>query len=372
MLWIMISTTTLGARARHIASHGAGNMMSVSMTMSLSAPASVRGAVCARKAGAGRRRAMMIRTEAAFFDRFTKTATKSATTEDDDEGDMGAAYASYEEGAMEEEEEGDVRRAVNQSFSDALGMFDKLKANVSQTIDLEEVEVVEEDVITPVKKGGNAFGEMLRKQAEKAEKQRAILEQDYEQGVAPTTRLRADRSAGGAPVAAFTGGNVGEGTWTLSPVVDEGSKGKRLPTLTIKRGETKIIGRSKAPGVDIAVPLPCVSSIHMQLETEGNKLFARDLGSTNGTYVEGFEVKQNRRFRIFNGATLRLGAENFNGEPYATFKASLAGAKELEKDSEYGQLNYFMEVLGGPQVVVKFVGVNLVFQLVFFLLLQLQ
>jgi len=117
-------------------------MISVGMTMSLSTPASVRGAVCARKAGAGRRRAMMIRTEAAFFDRFTKTATKSATTmDDDDESDMGAAYASYEEGAMEEEE-GDARRAVNKSFSDALGMFDKLKANVSQTIDLDEVEVV--------------------------------------------------------------------------------------------------------------------------------------------------------------------------------------------------------------------------------------
>lgn len=42
-------------------------MISVGMTMSLSTPASVRGAVCARKAGAGRRRAMMIRTEAAFF-----------------------------------------------------------------------------------------------------------------------------------------------------------------------------------------------------------------------------------------------------------------------------------------------------------------
>ena len=315
------------------------------------------------------RRAGQVRTQAAFFDRFTKTRGGAATEDaegEDEESDMDVAYASYED------EEGDVRRSVNKSFSDALGMFDKLKANASQTIDLDEVEVVEEDVITPVKKGGNAFSDMLRKQAEKAEKQRALLEEDYERGVAPTTRLRADRSAGGSPVAAFTGGNVGEGTWTLSPVADEGSKGKRLPTLTIKRGETKIVGRSKAPGVDIVVPLPCVSGIHMQLETEGNKLFARDLGSTNGTYVEGFEVKQNRRFRIFNGATVRLGAENFNGEPYATYKATLAGAKELEKDSEYGQLNYFMEVLGGPQVVVKFVGVNLVFQLVFFLLLQLQ
>jgi len=108
-----------------------------------------------------------------------------------------------------------------------------------------------------------------------------------------------------------------------------------------------------------------VSGIHCEIETEGNKLFVRDLGSTNGTYVEGFEVKSNRRFRIFNGAKVQLGAENFNGEPFATYKASLAGAKELEKDSEYGQLNYFIEFLGGPKVVVNFIFINFAFQLTF-------
>lgn len=321
-----------------------------------------------RFTAASRRKVVISKAQKTIFDRFAERAGKM-TNGDDDTDELASAYdASYEES----EREGGKRNGGKKSLSDAIGMFEKLKVGASQTIDLDEVEVVEDDVMAPAKKGGNAFGEMLRKQAERQERQRALLEDDREKGVAPVTRLRADRSAGGAPVAAFTGGNVGEGTWTLSPVADEGSKGKRLPTLVIKRGETKIIGRSKAPGVDIVVPLPCVSSVHMQLETEGNKLFARDLGSTNGTYVEGFEVKQDRRFRVFNGATVRLGAENFNGEPYATFKASLAGAKELEKDSEYGQLNYFMEVLGGPEVVVKFVGVNLVFQLAFFLLLQFQ
>ena len=146
----------------------------------------------------------------------------------------------------------------------------------------------------------------------------------------------------------------------------------RLRNIKIKRGESKVIGRSKGPGVDVAVSLPCVSGVHCELETEGNKLYITDLGSTNGTYVEGFEVRKNRRFRIFNGAKVRLGAENFNGEPYATFKASLAGAKELEKDSEYGQLNYFIEFLGGPKVVVNFIFINFAFQLTFFLILQLQ
>jgi hypothetical protein len=185
--------------------------------------------------------------------------------------------------------------------------------------------------------------------------------------------LRAGRE-GGKAVAAIAGDSrlAADGTWTFTSVVEEGTNGKKLPSLKIKRGESKIIGRAKGPGVDLVVPLPCVSTVHCELETEGNKLYITDLGSTNGTYVEGFEVKQNRRFRIFNGAQVRLGAENFNGEPYATFKASLSGAKELEKDSEYGQLNYFIEFLGGPQVVVNFLFINFAFQMTFFFIITSQ
>merc|ERR1712216_997917 len=172
-------------------------------------------------------------------------------------------------------------------------------------------------------------------------------------GVAARSKVREGR-AGGKDVSAIVGDKVGEGSWTLTAASDEGSKGKRLRNIKIKRGESKVIGRSKGPGVDVAVSLPCVSGVHCELETEGNKLYITDLGSTNGTYVEGFEVRKNRRFRIFN----------------ATFKASLAGAKELEKDSEYGQLNYFIEFLGGPKVVVNFIFINFAFQLTFFLILQ--
>ena len=34
----------------------------------------------------------------------------------------------------------------------------------------------------------------------------------------------------------------------------------------------------------------------------------------------------------------------------------------LEKDSEYGQLNYFIEFLGGPKVVVNFIFINFAFR----------
>ena len=104
--------------------------------------------------------------------------------------------------------------------------------------------------------------------------------------------------------------------------------------------------REKGNGVDVSVPLPCVSGVHCQLEMERNKLYVTDLGSTNGTYVDGFQLRKNNRFRIFNQSVVRLGAENRDGEDYASFGTDLTGADEMEKNSEYGQLNYFIEFFG--------------------------
>ena len=378
--------------------------------------------------GRGRAR---VDARASFFNR------DDGPRDDDDEDDDGVYYGKDdEEYDGEEYDDEDDSKGAGMSLDDAVasfnetagGFMDKIKSvAASQTVDLDVVEIVEEDVYERPKRRGfemptfgsfggsrsmdeeeeeeeeeeeaprrrfgfgggwnareeeeeeeeeetaapSGFGGILAKNAARLDRTRAVLDKDLEKGVAARSKVREGR-AGGKAVSAIVGDKVGEGSWTLTAVSDEGSKGKRLRNIKIKRGESKVIGRSKGPGVDVAVSLPCVSGVHCELETEGNKLYITDLGSTNGTYVEGFEVRKNRRFRIFNGAKVRLGAENFNGEPYATFKASLAGAKELEKDSEYGQLNYFIEFLGGPKVVVNFIFINFAFQLTFFLILQLQ
>jgi len=389
-----------------------------------------RGASRATSRVVARRRRERTTAAASFFNRGGRARR------DDDDDDDGVYYG--EDDDDDDRGSSSTRPGMSLDVDDAMASFnetaggfvDKIKsAMVSQTVDLDVVEVVEEDVYERPKRGGfgvpnfgsfggsrstdedddeeeveesastrrrfgfgggwkkrdeeeeeeeeataaapSGFGAILAKNAARLDRTRAILDQDLEKGVAAKSKVREGR-AGGKAVSAIIGDKVGDGSWTLTAVADEGSQGKRLPSIKIKRGESKIIGRSKGPGVDVAVPLPCVSGVHCEIETDGNKLYITDLGSTNGTYVEGFEVKKNRRFRIFNGAKVRLGAENFNGEPYATFKASLAGAKELEKDSEYGQLNYFIEFLGGPKVVVNFLFINFAFQLTFFLILQLQ
>ena len=378
-----------------------------------------------------RSRRHRVDARASFFNRDDRT-------NDDDDEDYDDVYYGEDEEYYDDEEEyyEDDSKGAGMSLDDAVASFnetaggfkDKIKSvAASQTVDLDVVEIVEEDVYERPKRRGfemptfgsfggsrsmdeeeeeeeeeeeaprrrfgfgggwnareeeeeeeeetaaapSGFGGILAKNAARLDRTRAVLDKDLEKGVAARSKVREGR-AGGKAVSAIVGDKVGDGSWTLTAVSDEGSKGKRLRNIKIKRGESKVIGRSKGPGVDVAVSLPCVSGVHCELETEGNKLYITDLGSTNGTYVEGFEVRKNRRFRIFNGAKVRLGAENFNGEPYATFKASLAGAKELEKDSEYGQLNYFIEFLGGPKVVVNFIFINFAFQLTFFLILQLQ
>jgi hypothetical protein len=373
------------------------------------------------------RKARATTVRATFFDRLKKSTDDDVDAEGEagdgeDEGEGGEARKMIERRASGASLDIDDAMASFNEFGS--GMLDKINAMVSQTVDLDVVEVVEEDVYerpkpkfkapafggrkepveAPKEKkeragrapsfgfGGrvsrsvdeekveeepkpksSGFGAILERSARRLDKTREILDEDVKRGEAARMKLRAGRE-GGKAVAAIAGDSrlAADGTWTLTSVVEEGTNGKKLPSLKIKRGESKIIGRAKGPGVDLVVPLPCVSTVHCELETEGNKLYITDLGSTNGTYVEGFEVKQNRRFRIFNGAQVRLGAENFNGEPYATFKASLSGAKELEKDSEYGQLNYFIEFLGGPQVVVNFLFINFAFQMTFFFIITSQ
>ena len=158
-------------------------------------------------------------------------------------------------------------------------------------------------------------------------------------------------------------------TWTLDP---EPVRGANLRPFKLTTGDVLVIGRDKGPGIDVVAKVGCVSGVHCQLEMEDNRLYVTDLGSTNGTYVDGQEMRKNNRYRVFNGATLRLGAENVNGEPYVSYDVDLTGAKEMDRNSEYGQVQAIVEALGGPKVVVNFLFINVAFQLGFYLLLQIQ
>lgn len=75
-----------------------------------------------------------------------------------------------------------------------------------------------------------------------------------------------------------------EHTWNLS--VERGPK--ELRGVSIAVHGPVIVGRS--PGADIVIGAGFVSGRHARFQLMGQNLFVEDLGSTNGTYVNGQRI----------------------------------------------------------------------------------
>jgi sigma-B regulation protein RsbU (phosphoserine phosphatase) len=63
----------------------------------------------------------------------------------------------------------------------------------------------------------------------------------------------------------------------------------RLDTVDLADGEHSV---GRAPGNDIQLPVASVSKQHAMLRVEGERVFVRDVGSTNGTDIDGAPVGQ--------------------------------------------------------------------------------
>ena len=67
----------------------------------------------------------------------------------------------------------------------------------------------------------------------------------------------------------------------------------------------------RAPGCDILIGDPRVSGNHCRFFWREDKLFVMDLGSTNGTAVEGFgKIPANVPVELREGDTITLGLDN--------------------------------------------------------------
>jgi serine phosphatase RsbU (regulator of sigma subunit) len=76
----------------------------------------------------------------------------------------------------------------------------------------------------------------------------------------------------------------------------------RLHSVTLEDGETRV-GRAADSGLQI--PEPGVSKHHAMLRVDGEDLFVRDLGSTNGTHVDGSAVGKDE-VEVGSHATIRF------------------------------------------------------------------
>lgn len=65
------------------------------------------------------------------------------------------------------------------------------------------------------------------------------------------------------------------------------------------------------PTNDYRISAPSVSSFHAEIQVEGDSIRVRDLGSTNGTFINGQPVQESA---LVPGDTLRLGEVEFTLE----------------------------------------------------------
>lgn len=124
------------------------------------------------------------------------------------------------------------------------------------------------------------------------------------------------------PNAVGSGPRVPTG-WFVSGRLEPGQPVMRFPV----EGESMTIGRR--PGLSISVPSAKVSGRHAELLVVGGHLFIRDLGSTNGTYVN--RRRLSRPLRIDDGDHFEIADVEFRVEFQAAQRQSLRVDPSLKK-----------------------------------------
>jgi hypothetical protein len=82
------------------------------------------------------------------------------------------------------------------------------------------------------------------------------------------------------------------------------------PGTTFDVGDGAIFGRSDA--ADIRVDDPFASSAHARIFDRGGFMYLEDMGSTNGTYLNGRQVKTAERLKMAD--TIRIGDSEYRYE----------------------------------------------------------
>ncbi len=99
------------------------------------------------------------------------------------------------------------------------------------------------------------------------------------------------------------------------------------PQTWVLEGETSFIGRQ--PSANITLPLPRISRQHAKITNTSQGYFMVDLGSRNGTFINGEEIGPVPQ-RLATGDEIVLGGEvvlHFN-DPYETINGKMLGRVE--------------------------------------------
>ncbi|MBK6847818.1 MAG: FHA domain-containing protein [Proteobacteria bacterium] len=119
-----------------------------------------------------------------------------------------------------------------------------------------------------------------------------------------------------------------------------------------------LIGRSAL--ADIQLPDEAVSLAHARLRLEGAALFVEDLGSTNGTRLDGRRLIEGRAVELHEGAALALGdyeleiaADRGEERPLMTPQRTASYARAMAREALVAGAaapgSPYLEVMSGPQ-----------------------
>jgi pSer/pThr/pTyr-binding forkhead associated (FHA) protein len=120
-------------------------------------------------------------------------------------------------------------------------------------------------------------------------------------GLALFVALVRDRR--GAPPPAALDATIAAG---IELVVNDGA------TITTRRlGRRILVGR--APSADVRIDDPRVSRLHARIEMRDDGVYVEDLGSRNGTYVDGERVTSSRQLAGGDEITISTASIIFRG-----------------------------------------------------------
>jgi pSer/pThr/pTyr-binding forkhead associated (FHA) protein len=113
-------------------------------------------------------------------------------------------------------------------------------------------------------------------------------------------------------LARYGGGGAAEPVETPSP-----GRRKRGPQSRRNGGAPRLIvvaAMAHEPGTtfDVRVEDPFASSAHARIDDRGGERWLEDMGSTNGTYLNGRQVKTAQR--LSTGDTIRIGDSEYRYE----------------------------------------------------------
>jgi hypothetical protein len=116
------------------------------------------------------------------------------------------------------------------------------------------------------------------------------------------------------------------------------------------------IGRS--PGNDVTIDATAISRYHVSISLRDSLVFLEDLGSVNGTYVDGRRLEPNAPQPLLGGEEIQIGEIRLIFHPHDDSPTQPMSAVEITQRIEYEQPTYRVELIGPEQSVAPGVYVQ--------------